>query len=126
MPIIAVPSEKKGGLNDFLNLRFGKCNSITIISIEDGNIESVKVVPIYNTETIGNLGIHIAEIIGQNKVSNVVIGYIGKKAFQSLNSQNIKIFQAIDERITVKKCFDLFIQGKLIEIKEPNAHLIKE
>lgn len=126
MPIIAVPSEKNGGLNDFLNLRFGKCNSITTISIEDGNIESVKVVPIYRTETIGNLGIHIAEIIGQNKASNVIIGYIGKKAFQSLNSQNIKIFHASDERITVKQCFDLFIQGKLIEIKEPNAHLIKE
>ncbi len=126
MPIIAVPSEKNGGLNDFLSLRFGKCNSITTISIEDGNIESVKVVPIYRTETIGNLGIHIAEIIGQNKASNVIIGYIGKKAFQSLNSQNIKIFQASDERITVKQCFDLFIQGKLIEIKEPNAHLIKE
>ena len=126
MPIIAVPSEKNGGLNDFLNLRFGKCNSITTISIEDGNIESVKVVPIYRTETIGNLGIHIAEIIGQNKASNVIIGYIGKKAFQSLNSQNIKIFQASDESITVKQCFDLFIQGKLIEIKEPNAHLIKE
>ncbi len=126
MPIIAVPSEKNGGLNDFLNLRFGKCNSITTISIEDGSIESVKVVPIYRTETIGNLGIHIAEIIGQNKASNVIIGYIGKKAFQSLNSQNISIFHASSERITVKQCFDLFIQGKLIEIKEPNAHLIKE
>ena len=126
MPIIAVPSEKNGGLNDFLNLRFGKCNSITTISIEDGNIESVKVVPIYRTETIGNLGIHIAEIIGQNKASNVIIGYIGKKAFQSLNSQNISIFQASSERITVKQCFDLFIQGNLKEVKEPNAHLIKE
>ena len=126
MPIIAVPSEKNGGLNDFLNLRFGRCNSITFISTEDKNIKSVKVVPIYTTEIIGNLGIHAAEIIRQNKSSNVIIGYIGKKAFQSLNSQNIKIFQAIDERITVKKCIDLFIQGKLTEVKESNAHLFKE
>ena len=126
MPIIAVPSEKNGGLNDFLNLRFGKSKSINFISIEDENIESVKVIPIYTTEAIGNLGIHASEIIKQNKASNVIIKYIGKKAFQSLNSQNIKIFQALDERITVKKCADLFIQEKLTEVKESNAHLIKE
>lgn len=126
MPIIAVPSEKNGGLNDFLNLKFGRCNSFTFISIEDNNIKSVKVVPIYTTEIIGNLGIHAAEIIKQNKVSDVIIGYIGKKAFQSLNSQSIRIFQALDERITVKQCVDLFIQGKLTEIKESNAHLFKE
>ncbi len=126
MPIIAVPSEKNGGLNDFLNLRFGRCNSITFISIEDGNIKSVKVVPIYTTEIMGNLGIHAAEIVRQNKASDVIIRYIGEKAFQSLNSQNIKIFQALDERITIKQLIDLFIQGKLTEAKESNAHLIKE
>lgn len=126
MPILAVPSEKNGGLNDLLNLRFGKCNSITFVSIEDENIESVKVVPIYTTEIIGNLGIHAAEIIKQNKASNVIIGYIGKKAFQTLNSQKIKVFRTLDERITVKKCIDLFIQGKLTETMESNAHLIKE
>ena len=104
MPIIAVPSEKNGGLNDFLNLRFGKCNSITIISIEDENIESVKVVPIYRTETIGNLGIHIAEIIGQNKVSNVVIGYIGKKAFQSLQVNiNLCLLPACQKKFDYSK-----------------------
>ena len=126
MPIIAVPSKNNGGLNDFLNLRFGRCNNITFISIEDKNIKSVKVVPIYTTEIIGNLGIHAAEIIKQNKGSDVIIGYIGKKAFQSLNSQNIKIFQTLKEGITVKKCIDLFIQGILTEVKESNAHLIKE
>ena len=126
MSIIAVPSENNGGLNDFLNLQFGRCNSFTFISIEDNNIKSVKVVPIYTTEIIGNLGIHAAEIIKQNKVSDVIIGYIGKKAFQSLNSQSIRIFQALDERITVKQCVDLFIQGKLTEVKESNAHLFKE
>ena len=126
MPIIAVPSEKKGGLNDFLNRRFGRCDNFTFISIEEGTIKLVKAVPIYTTEAIGNLGTHAAEIVRQNKASGVIIRYIGHKAFQSLNSQGIKIFKAPDERITVKQCIDLFIQGKLTEATEPNAHLIKE
>ncbi len=81
MPIVAVPSEEDGGLNDNLNLRFGKCKSITFISIEEGTINSVKVIPIYTTEIIGNLGIHVAEIIKQNNAPNVIIGYIGKRHF---------------------------------------------
>jgi predicted Fe-Mo cluster-binding NifX family protein len=125
MPIVAVPSEEDGGLNDNLNLRFGKCKSITFISIEEGIINSVKVIPIYTTEIIGNLGIHVAEIMKQNSASNVIIGYIGKKAFQALTSQNIKIFRASEEKVSIKKCVTLYIQGKLSEIMESNAHLIK-
>ncbi|MHA2184162.1 MAG: NifB/NifX family molybdenum-iron cluster-binding protein [Promethearchaeota archaeon] len=126
MPIVAVPSEEEGGLNDSLKLRFGKCKSITFVSIEEGSIDSIRVIPIYTTEVIGNLGIHVAEIMKQNKTSDVIIGYIGKKAFQALNSQNIKIFQAHEDEVTIKKCVNMYIQGKLSEIMESNAHLIKE
>lgn len=126
MPIVAIPSEEEGGLNDNLKLRFGKCKSITFISIEEGSIDYIRVIPIYTTEVIGNLGIHVAEIMKQNKTSDVIIGYIGKKAFQALNSQNIKIFQAYEDEVSIKKCVNLYIQGKLSEIMESNAHLIKE
>lgn len=126
MLIVAVPSKGSGGLNELLNRRFGKSDSITLVSIEDQNIKSVKVRPIYSTEAIGNLGIHIAEIIGKNKASDTIVRYIGHKAFQSLNAQNVKIFHAIDENLTIKQHIDLFIQGKLQTLTEPNAHLINE
>ena len=126
MLIIAVPSKGDGGLNNFLNKRFGRCDSITIISIEDDIIKAVKAIPIYATETIGNLGIYVAEIVRKNRASDVIIRYIGPKAFQSLNSQNIKIYQSPDEDLSVKECIDLFIQGKLTMIKESNSHLINK
>ncbi|MFX1256664.1 MAG: NifB/NifX family molybdenum-iron cluster-binding protein [Promethearchaeota archaeon] len=126
MPIIAIPSKEDGGLNDFLNLRFGRCENITFVSIENNDIKKVKVIPIYITEAIGNLGIHLAEIIAQNNASVVIVKYIGHKAFQFLRSHNIRIFQASEEKLTIKQCIDLFIKKKLIEATESNAHLIYE
>ncbi len=126
MPIIAVPSKGSGGLNEFMNLRFGKSDSITLVSIEEHNIKAVKVLPIYSTEAIGNLGIYIAELIGKNMASDIIVRYIGHKAFKSLNAQNVKIFNVIDETLTIKQLIDLFIQGKLQILTEPNAHLINE
>jgi len=110
MPIIAIPSKGSGGLSEHLNPRFGKSDSITLVSTEDQNIKSVKVLPIYSTEAIGNLGIHLAEVIGKNKASVTIVRYIGRKAFQSLNAQNVKIFHVIDENLTIKQYTDLFIQ----------------
>ena len=126
MPIIAIPSKGSGGLNEVINPKFGRSDSITLVSIEDRNIKAVKIIPIYSVEAIGNLGIHIAEIIGKNNASDAIIRYIGHKAFQSLNAQNVKLFYAVDEGLTIKQCVDLFIQGKLSPLTEPNAHLIKE
>ena len=126
MPIIAIPSKGSGGLNEFLNPKFGKSDSITLITLEDRNIKAVKVIPIYSTEAIGNLGIHLAEIIGNNKASDVIVRYIGHKAFQQLNSQNVNIIHAREGNLTIKQHLDLFIQGKLPILAEPNAHLIKE
>jgi predicted Fe-Mo cluster-binding NifX family protein len=126
MPIIAIPSKGSGGLNEVINPKFGRSDSITLVSIEDRNIKAVKIIPIYSAEAIGNLGIHIAEIIGKNNASDAIIRYIGHKAFQSLNAQNVKLFYAVDEGLTIKQCVDLFIQGKLSPLTEPNAHLIKE
>lgn len=126
MPIIAIPSKGSGGLNEFLNPKFGRSDSITLVSIEDRNIKAVKIIPIYSAEAIGNLGIHVAEIIGKNNASDAIIRYIGHKAFQSLNTQNVKLFYAVDESLTIKQYIDLFIQGKLPTLTEPNAHLIKE
>ncbi len=126
MPIIAIPSKGSGGLNEFLNPKFGRSDSITLVSIEDRDIKAVKIIPIYSSEAIGNLGIYVAEIIGKNNASDAIIRYIGHKAFQSLNAQNVKIFHAVDEGLTIKQCIDLFIQGKLPPLTEPNAHLISE
>ena len=126
MPIIALPSNGEGGLNDTLSLKFGRCNNITIVSIEDGNIEAVKVIPIQKNKSLGNLGIYIANIIIDNEVSDVIVSFIGSKAFKAITSKDIKIFQLHDNDIVIKQCIELFTQGTMQMLEEPNAHLIEE
>jgi len=126
MLIIAVPSKGTGGLNGNLNRRFGKSDSITLVTIEDSNIKVVKIIPIYSAEAIGNLGIHLAELIGNNKATDTIVRYIGHKAFQSLSGQNVNVFHAVDEDLTIKQYINLFIQGKLQMLTESNGHLINE
>ena len=126
LPIIAVPSNGNGGLNEIMDMRFGRCDSITIATIENNNVKAIKAIPIYVSEEIGNLGIYVANIVINNSATGVIVKYIGSKAFQSLFSQNIKIFQAPHEKLTVKQSIELYIQGNLQELTEPNAHLINK
>lgn len=126
MTILAVPSKGNGGLNDVMEKRFGKCESITLVSLKNKNIESVKIIPILATDVMGNRGIHIANLIENNNASITFVRYIGIKSFNSLKSQNIEIFQISTDNLKVKKCIDFYIQGKLSILTESNAHLIKD
>ncbi|MFW9940422.1 MAG: NifB/NifX family molybdenum-iron cluster-binding protein [Candidatus Thorarchaeota archaeon] len=126
MPVIALPSEGEGGLNETLSLRFGRCDNLTIVTIEKENIEAVKVIPIQKNKAFGNLGIFVANIIKENRVSDVIVRFIGSKAYKALSSENVKIFQALKKDLSIRQCIDLFTQGKIHLLKEPNAHLIKD
>jgi len=123
MPIIALPSVGEAGLNATLSLRFGRCDNITIVTMEDKNIEAVRVIPIQKDKALGNLGIYIANIIKENAVSDVIVGYIGPKAYQALASREIKIFEIHGNDLVIKNIIELFLQEKLDLLTESNAHL---
>ena len=126
MPNIALPSIGEGGLNGVLSLRFGRCDNIIIVSLKEKSIEAVKVIPIQKNKALGNLGLYIADIIIENSATDVIVGFIGSKAYMTLSSKMIKVFQISDKDLVIKQCIEWFIQGKLQLLKEPNAHLIKE
>jgi predicted Fe-Mo cluster-binding NifX family protein len=125
MSVIALPSVGKGGLNTTLSLRFGRCENITIVTIEDKSIEAIKVIPIQRDKVLGNLGIYIAKIIKENEVSNVLVGFIGPKAYDALNSKGIGVYKVPNNYIRLKQIIELYNQEKLDLLKESNAHLIK-
>lgn len=126
MTIIAVPSEGNGGLNESIMQRFGKCESITVVSLKEKNIISVKTVPILSTGVVGNLGTHVASLVRSNNASIALVQFIGSKAFKSLKSQGIEIFNISEEGLIVKQCIELYIQDRINELIHPNAHLIED
>ena len=121
MVIIAVPSDGNGGLNEYMNSRFGRCPSFTFVHIEGKKITEVKAVSNTAIGQMGGAGIHAAQLIGNNGAEAVIIGFLGPNAAQSLNALKIPMYQAPNQRMTVKEVIDLFIDKKLSLISNANV-----
>ncbi|MFX0026384.1 MAG: NifB/NifX family molybdenum-iron cluster-binding protein [Candidatus Hermodarchaeota archaeon] len=113
MVIIAVPSNGSGGLNEQMNPRFGRCPSFTFVNIENKEIKEVRTVPNPAAESMGGAGTQAAQVVGNNGANEVIVGFLGPNAAQSLSSLSIKIYQAPDQVVTVKEVVDLYLNRKL-------------
>lgn len=120
MVIIAVPSNRDGGLNEKMSARFGRCSSFTLISVDDGEIIAVKTVPNPGARGMGSAGIHAAQIIGDNDANILIAGLLGPNAAETLEPLNIKIFHAPDQDKPVKQVVGQYLQGELKELKGSN------
>ncbi|MBN1802057.1 MAG: NifB/NifX family molybdenum-iron cluster-binding protein [Candidatus Lokiarchaeota archaeon] len=121
MVIIAIPSNGDGGLNEMMNQRFGRCPSFTLVTIEEGSIKEVRGVPNNAENAMGGAGIQAAQIVGNNGVKEVIVGFLGPNAVQALKSMNLKIYQAPSGQLTVKEVVELYIKGKLEQIDSANV-----
>jgi len=119
--VIAVPSFIPGSINSDMNPRFGRSEYFTFISIENDEIKSVKAVPNQNRDAMGGAGIQTAEFIGNNGAKEVIAGFLGPNAYQSLSALNIKIYQAPNAKITVNDCIDLYLKHQLQEMNTANV-----
>jgi len=121
MVIIAIPSMGKGGLNDLLSPRFGRCPSFTFVELDNNEITAVKTVPNHATSAMGGAGVQATQIIGNNNAEVAIVGFLGPNAANGLKALNIKLFHAPDKQITVKEVLDLFNEGKLEEMSSSNV-----
>ena len=113
MVIVGIPTFGNGGLNELINPRFGRCDSFTFVTIENGKIMEVKAVPNHAAGAMGGAGIQASQIIGNNGATEVIVGFLGPNASFSLKALNLKIYQAPNQQISVKQVIELYIQGKL-------------
>jgi predicted Fe-Mo cluster-binding NifX family protein len=121
MVIIAIPSVGKGGLNDEICPRFGRCTSFTFVELEKNEITAVKTIPNHAINAMGGAGVQATQIVGNNGANFVIVGFLGPNAANALRALNIKILHFLDEKMTVKEVLDLYIEGKLQEISSPNV-----
>jgi predicted Fe-Mo cluster-binding NifX family protein len=121
MAIIAIPSSNKGGLNEIFDPRFGRCESITFITIEGKEIKEVKAVENPAAAAMGGAGIKATEVIGNNGASTVIVGHLGPNAAQSLNTLKVEILQQSNMNATVKETLESYLKGNLNPISEANV-----
>ena len=121
MVVVGIPSMGKGGLNDEMSPRFGRCPSFTFVELENNEITAVRTVPNHAANAMGGAGVQATQIIGNNNANVVIVGFLGPNASNGLNSLNIDIFQAPNRQMTIKDVINLYIEGKLQKITSSNV-----
>jgi len=113
MDIIAIPSHRKGGLNEIVYPKFGKCDSFTFITLDNNEITQVKVIENSAVDESRSRGTFAAKIIRHNHAEKLIVSKLGPNASMALNSLKIKTFSAPSRKILVKDLLDLYLKGKI-------------
>jgi predicted Fe-Mo cluster-binding NifX family protein len=123
MEIIAIPSHRKGGLNEIFHAKFGRCDSFTFITVDNNAITQVRVIENYAADGTRSSGTLAAKIIKNNNAEKLIVSKLGPNASMALNSLKIKTFHAPVGKILVKDLLDLYLKGKIK--MTPSEDLIK-
>lgn len=107
---IAIASSGKN-LEDFVDLRFGRCPYFLIVESET---EEFEVLENKAGQTFRGAGITAAQMIADKEVDAIIAGNFGPNAVNVLTSSRIKIFGGVTG-ITIKKAIEKYKAGELKE-----------
>ncbi len=114
---IAVSAAEDKGLDSQLSLAFGRAPYFVIVEIEDKKIKSSKTIQNTAAQQFGGAGITAAQLVANERVSVVISGAVGPRAFQVFQQLGIKPVRGIPG--TVRENVEAYIEGKLQEITVP-------
>ncbi|RLG59074.1 hypothetical protein DRN86_04810 [Candidatus Geothermarchaeota archaeon] len=107
---IAVASQAKGGLNDFISPTFARCPFFTLITIDSQRISDVKVVPNSYAGGASGVGIAVAQMLGNLGVHVVLAGNFGPNAYNALSQlgiQAIRVLPGMSIKEAIKQVFNV-------------------
>ena len=107
---IAVPSVNPGGLESQLSPHFGHCDFFTLVSVEDGQVGEVNILPSVPHEQGGCMA--PVNYLASQGVQILVAGGMGMRPLMGFNQVGIEVFFN-GNLPTVGEAVDAFAQGKL-------------
>ena len=113
---IAVPTISPGGLESKINPHFGKCDTVTLVTIDDNTIKETNVVLPQGPHTCATL----PQLFVQNGADTCIVGGIGARPYMFLQQNGIKTY-TVGENLINKSVQDViihFLTSSLIEIKD--------
>jgi len=87
---IAFACSGKGGLEDQISDRFGRCSSFTIVEVEEGRIKSVNVIPNPGLQAGSGAGIKAIKTVVNSGAKVIVAGSLGPNAMAAAQELGIK------------------------------------
>jgi len=107
---IAFASSSKGGLDDKVSDRFGRCSIFTIVTVENGKIVDVITVENPGHKAVSGAGIKAVQKLVDEGVDAVVAGGFGPNAEAALYEVGIKVY--IMKNLTIKEALDKILSEK--------------
>jgi predicted Fe-Mo cluster-binding NifX family protein len=113
--LIAVPSEQPGGLEAGIGAHFGHCDMYTLISVQDGAIRDVQVIPNIPHQQGGCMA-PVQYLAGQG-VQHLIAGGMGMRPLMGFQQVGIQVYHGGQAR-TVGEAVQAAIEGKLSEFQQ--------
>ncbi|MBW1712767.1 MAG: NifB/NifX family molybdenum-iron cluster-binding protein [Deltaproteobacteria bacterium] len=108
--VVAFPCLRSGGLEAELSAHFGHCDAYTLVTLEEGQIKEVKILPNAPHEQGGCMG--PVMYLAQNGAKVLVAGGMGLRPLMGFNQVGIEVYYGGQERL-VKDAVAALIEGRL-------------
>ncbi|MGM0402304.1 MAG: NifB/NifX family molybdenum-iron cluster-binding protein [Thermodesulfobacteriota bacterium] len=108
--LIAVPSNQPGGLDAPLGAHFGHCDVYTLISVSNGEIANVDVIPNIPHQQGGCMA--PVRYLADKGVKKLIAGGMGMRPLMGFNEVGIEVYHGGPAR-AVKDAVTFLIQGDL-------------
>ena len=107
-----IVSTVRGGLDDRVNLAFGRTPTFTIVDVENGQIANVEVVPNPGYSQPRGAGVTAAQFVIDQGAHVVIAGQFGPNSSGVLQAAGIKMASA-PANMTVREAVEAFLRGEL-------------
>lgn len=108
--LVAIPSSNPGGLEAPLGAHFGHCDLYTLVSVEQGQIKDVKVVPNVPHSQGGCMA--PVQYLAQNGAKALIAGGMGLRPLMGFNQVGIEVYYG-GNTTTVGEAVGALIKGEL-------------
>jgi predicted Fe-Mo cluster-binding NifX family protein len=116
--VIAIPSSPPGGLEADIGQHFGHCDMYTLVTVADGQVENVNVIPAIAHEHGGCMA--PVQYLAQNGVQGLIAGHMGMRPLMGFAQVGIDVFQGGDAR-TVGEAVTSLLAGRLPQFGQHHA-----
>ena len=116
--LIAIPSAHPGGLEAALGAHFGHCELYTLVSVENGKVKDVGVVPNVPHQQGGCMA--PVNYLSSKGVKKLIAGGMGLRPLMGFNQVGIEVYFG-GEAQTVGEAVKAILEGKLPQFSQEHT-----
>jgi predicted Fe-Mo cluster-binding NifX family protein len=116
--VIAIPSQAPGGLDAGLGAHFGHCDLYTLVTVENGGVTEVKVIPNVPHQQGGCMA-PVQHLAG-NGVKQLIAGGMGLRPLMGFNQAGIQVFYGGGAQ-TVGEAVRAMLAGQLPQFQQEHT-----